>query len=159
MFHNFSNYDCHLFFTTLIDEKSDNVPLHVIPKTNEEYISISYGFIRFIYSYRFLSSSLDRLVKTVDELTLLKREYPDNWGLLSKKLAYPYESFKYFDDYDLPVRDLVKGDYFSKLKNGYPEDSEIQRTNEIIDTFNGKTGKELSELYLRTDVCSPSRCV
>ena len=38
MFHNFSNYDCHLFFKTLIDKKSDNVPFHVIPKTNEEYI-------------------------------------------------------------------------------------------------------------------------
>ena len=152
MFHNFSNYDCHLFFKTLIDKKSDSVPLHVIPKTNEEYISISYGCIRFIDSYRFLSSSLDVLVKTVDELTILKREIPDNWDLLSKKLAYPYEYFKTLDDYDLSVTNLVKEDYLSKLKNGYPEDSVIHRTNEIIETFKGKTGKELTELYLKTDV-------
>ena len=152
VFHNFSNYDCHLFFKTLIDKKSDNVPLHVIPKTNEEYISISYGCIRFIDSYRFLSSSLDGLVKTVDELTILKREFPDNWELLSKKLAYPYEYFKSLDDYQLSVKDLVKEDYFSRLKNGYPQDSEIQRTNEIIETFKIKTGKELTELYLKTDV-------
>ena len=152
MFHNFSNYDCHLFFKTLIDKKSDNVPLHVIPKTNEEYISLSYGCIRFIDSYRFLSSSLDGLVKTVDELTILRREFPDNWELLSKKLAYPYEYFKSLDDYDLPISNLVSDDYFSKLKNGYPQDSEIQRTNEIIETFKIKTGKELTELYLKTDV-------
>ena len=51
-------------------------------------ISISYGCIKFIDSYRFLSSSLNGLVKTVDELTFLKREFPDNWELLNKKLGY-----------------------------------------------------------------------
>ena len=42
LFHNFSNYDCHLFFKTLIDKKPDNINLSVIPKTNEEYISVNY---------------------------------------------------------------------------------------------------------------------
>ena len=51
-------------------------------------ISISYDCIKFIDSYRFLSSSLNGLVKTVDELTFLKREFPDKWELLNKKLAY-----------------------------------------------------------------------
>ena len=37
----------------------------IIPKTNEEYISVTYGCIRFSNSYRFLSSSLDSLVKTL----------------------------------------------------------------------------------------------
>ena len=36
-----------------------------MPKTNEEYISVTYGCIRFIDSYRFLSSGLDSLVKTL----------------------------------------------------------------------------------------------
>ena len=36
----------------------------MIPETNEEYISVTYGCINFIDSYRFLSSSLDSLVKT-----------------------------------------------------------------------------------------------
>ena len=67
-------------------------------------------------------------------------------------MAYPYEYFKSLDDYDLSVFNLLKEDYFSKLKNGYPEDSEIQRTNKIIETFKIKTGKELTELYLKTDV-------
>ena len=63
--HNFSNYDCHLFFKTLVDKKKDKVEFKVIPKTNEEYISIRYGCVRFIDSYRFLSSSLDKLVETL----------------------------------------------------------------------------------------------
>ena len=38
------------------------------------------------------------------------------------------------------------------MKNGYPENSEIQRTKIIIETFNIKTRRELTELYLKTDV-------
>ena len=36
IFHNFSNYDCHMFFKKLVDKKKDNVDFEIIPKTNEE---------------------------------------------------------------------------------------------------------------------------
>ena len=51
--HSFSNYDCHLFFKKLVDKNYDKVEFKIIPKTNEEYISIRYGCVRFIDSYRF----------------------------------------------------------------------------------------------------------
>ena len=38
--HNFSSFDCHLFFKTLVDKKKDKVNFKIIPKTNEEYFSI-----------------------------------------------------------------------------------------------------------------------
>ena len=44
--------------------KKDKIKIDFIPKTNEEYMSIRYGCIRSIDSYRFLSSSLGSLVKT-----------------------------------------------------------------------------------------------
>ena len=66
-FHNYSNYDCHVFFKRLVDLKNDEVKFKIIPKTNEEYISVTYGCIRFIDSYRSLSESLDKLVKNLDE--------------------------------------------------------------------------------------------
>ena len=65
VFHNFSNYDCHMFFKKLVDKKNDKAKFDIIPKTNEEYISVTYGCIRFINSYRFLSISLESLVKTI----------------------------------------------------------------------------------------------
>ena len=37
--HNFSNYDCHMFFKKLVDKKNDKVDFDIIPRTNEEYIS------------------------------------------------------------------------------------------------------------------------
>ena len=60
--HKFSNYNCHMFFEKLVDKKNDKVKFDITPKTNEEYISVTYGCIKFIDSYRFLSSSLDSLV-------------------------------------------------------------------------------------------------
>ena len=62
-FHNFSNYDCHMFFKRLIDLKKGEIKSKIIPKTNEEYFTVKYGCIRFFDSYRFLSESLDNLVK------------------------------------------------------------------------------------------------
>ena len=59
VFHNFSSYDCHLFFKKLIDEKNDKIKFDMIPKTNEEYIWVTIVSIRFFDSYGFLSSSLD----------------------------------------------------------------------------------------------------
>ena len=64
-FHYFSNYDCHMFCKRLVNKKKDKVDFEIIPKTNKEYISVTYGCIRFIDSYRFLSSGLDSLVKTL----------------------------------------------------------------------------------------------
>ena len=64
IFHNFSNYDCHMFFKKLVDKKKDKVNFHIIPKIIEQYISITYGCIRFIHSYRFLSDGSGKLFKT-----------------------------------------------------------------------------------------------
>ena len=63
IFHNFSSFDCHPIFKKLVDKKNDEVNLEIIPKTNEEYISVIYGCIRFIDCYRILSSSLDKILK------------------------------------------------------------------------------------------------
>ena len=153
-FHNFSNYVCHTFFKRLVDLKKDKVKFKIIPKTNEEYISVKNGCIRFFDSYRFLSESLDNLVKNLDEddFEILKKEFPDKWQYLNKKLAYPYEYFNSIDDYNKPVDNLKKEDFFSKLKIYYPNHDEIERTIEIIKLFNIKNGQELTKLYCKSDV-------
>ena len=173
IFHNFSNYDCHMFFKKLVDKKNDKVKFDIIPKTKEEYISVTYGCIRFIDSYRFSKSGLDSLVKTLvdnshktmrnlkkeivdndelfniideiieedktikdvkkdypneiknleetlliylggNDLEILKTGFPDKWKYLTKKLAYPYEHFNSIEDYQKPVENLKKEDFFNK---------------------------------------------
>ena len=83
IFQNFSIYDCQIFCEKLVDKKNDKVKFDIIPKTNEEYSSVTYGCIRFFDSYRFLSSSLDSLRKTLDNnnqktLTNVEKEIVDN---------------------------------------------------------------------------------
>ena len=200
-----------MFFKKLVDKKKDKVDFDIIPKTNEEYIFVTYAGIRFIDSYRFLSSGLDSLVKTLvdsghkklknlkkenvdndeildivnkiveddkiiedlkrdypnkiikleeallnymgeNDLKILKTGFPDKWKYLSKELAYPYEYFNSIDDYQKPVDNLEKKDFFSKLKNKCPDDEEIERTMDFNKRFNIKNGEELTEIYLKSDV-------
>ena len=143
-----------IFFKRLIDLKKDKVKFKILPKTNEEYISVKYECIRFIDSYRFLSESLYKLVKNLDEddFKILKKESSDKWQYLNKKLAYPYEFFNSIDDYKKPVDNLEKENFFNKLKNDYLDDDEIERTKEIIKLFNIKDREELTRLYCKSDV-------
>ena len=67
-------------------------------------------------------------------------------------MAYPYDCFNSIDDYQKPVDNLKKEDFFSKLRNGYPDDEEIERTKEINKKFNIKNGEELTEIYLKSDI-------
>ena len=115
-----------MFFKRLLNLKKGKVEFKIIPKTNEECISINYGCIIFIDSHRFLSESLDKLVKYLDEddFKILKKEFPDKWQYLNKKLACPYQIFNSIHDYQKPDDNLKKEDFFSKLKNKFPDDDE-----------------------------------
>jgi len=68
--HKLSSYDCHLFITKLRGE------IKCIPSTEEKYISFNNILkfkdgksfdMRFIDSFRFMSSSLNDLVKNLGE--------------------------------------------------------------------------------------------
>ena len=61
VFHSFSNYDCHFFLKELVDKKMDKLKFKILPKTDEKYFSVKNRCVRFIDSYRLLSSNLDSL--------------------------------------------------------------------------------------------------
>ena len=67
-----------------------------------------------------------------NNLKSLKTEIPDKWNYLTRELAYPYEFFNCIDDYQKPVNNLKKEDFFIKPKNDYRDDEEIERTKEKI---------------------------
>ena len=68
--------------------------------------------MRFLDSYRFLSSSLDKLVKSLDNFPIMKLEGMSD-DLLKTKLAYPYEKFN-LDNFQEPLN-LTKEDYWSTM--------------------------------------------
>ena len=54
-----------MFLKKLVDKINDSLEFNFIDKTDQEYISVRYGCIRFRGNYRFLSRSLVSLVKTL----------------------------------------------------------------------------------------------
>ena len=97
----------------MVDLKNDKLKIDIIPKIDEEYISVTYGCIRFIDSYRFSSSSLDSLVQILVDIsnkTLkdLKEEINDNDQILS--------IVNEIIEDDETIKDLKK-DYPDKIKN------------------------------------------
>ena len=132
VFHNFSNYDCHMFFKKLVDKKKDKVDFEIIPKTNEEYMSVTYGCIRFVDSYRFLSSSLDSLVKTLVDnsnktLEVFEEEIVDNDEIL--KIVNEIKM--------LITEDKYKNDSIKDLRKDYPD--KIKELEEAILNYMGET--------------------
>ena len=95
-FHIFSEYDCHLFFGTLVDKKNNKVKFEITPKTKEEYISVTYGCRRFKESYRFLTSSLDELAKTMheDDFKLMKKRISWKMGVSKHNIIVPLGRFQ-----------------------------------------------------------------
>ena len=157
LYHNFSKYDCHMFFNELINSKVDTNNISVIPKTNEEYVSVNYSCVKFLDSMRFQTASLEKLTESLKDCDYihLKKHFPNHWMLLKNKLAYPYEFYKTLEDYEKPIDNLLQAGeeaYFSKTKNKIPDQVEIDRTNEIIKLFNIRNGRELTELYCKADV-------
>ena len=149
-FHNFSGYDCHLIFEELLTEAyNQNYNPTIIPKSLENNVSVQVGCLRFLDSYRFLSSSLDKLVKSLDNFPIMKLEGMSD-DLFKKKLAYPYEYLN-LDNFQEPLN-LTKEDYWSTLTQSYPSDDDIKRTQEIINKNKNENGRELTMLYLKMDV-------
>ena len=98
-----------MFFKKLVEKKNDKVKFDIIPKTNEEYISVTYGCIRFIDNYRFLSSSLDSLVKRL----------VDNSNKTLKKLK---EEIVEIDEILNNVNEIIEEDKSIKdIKKYYPD--------------------------------------
>ena len=125
-----------MFFKKLVDKKNDKVKFDIIPKTNEEYISVTYGCIRFIDSHRFLSSGLDSLVKTLVDnshqtLKNLKEEIVNN-DEISNIINKIVEDDRTIDDLkkDYPeeiknleeaLLDYMGGNDLKILKTGFPD--------------------------------------
>ena len=60
VFHNLKGYDSHLIMQKKIHKAKDNITC--IPNNTEKYISFSVEQLKFLDSFQFMASSLERLV-------------------------------------------------------------------------------------------------
>ena len=169
VFHNLARYDAHLFIRELAKYTTD---IGVIAKSIEDYISFSIKVkvdkyvdkngeekdkeieLRFIDSFKFMSSSLDSLVNN------LARGGHKFWGfekfnnsqheLLIKKGIYPYEYMDNWDKFnhsELPSKDK----FYSKLNMSGVSDKDYDHAKSVWNEFHIKNMGEYHDLYLLTD--------
>ena len=154
LFHNFFGYDCHLIFEKLINMATKkNIKMNendIIVKSSEIYISVKIRCLKFLDSYRFLDKSLDKLSTTLKSFPSLDANGMED-DLFKRKLAYPYEKRKTIESFYKPLK-LGREDYFSTLKQSYPDFEEKIRTQAIIVKNKITNLKELTMLYLKNDV-------
>ena len=170
VFHNLSGYDSHLFIKNLGFTSGS---IDCIPNNEEKYISFTKNIkvgeykdkktgevkninfkIRFIDSFKFMSTSLEALVNNLPEESFysLKREYgEDKLKILKRKGVYPYEymnSEERFNETKLPPKEA----FYSRLSEEGITNDDYKHALNVWDVFNMKTFKDYHELYNETDV-------
>ena len=169
IFHNLQGYDSHLFIKQLAKVSGD---LTCIPSTEEKYISFSKKIvvdhyfskkmgkllpkkfeIRFIDSFKFLSTSLNDLVSNLQpsDFKNLNRVIKDNSSLLARKGVYPYDyvtSINKLKETKLPSKE----NFYSKLYDQEISEEDYQHALKVWDTFDCQTLQDYHDLYLTSDV-------
>ena len=113
-----------------------------------------YHKIRFIDSFKFMSTSLDNLVNNLPEEAFnnLKRYYTgDKLSLVMRKGVYPYEymdSLELFKENKLPPRES----FYSRLTSEHISDEDYQHAQKVWRMFRMKTLQDYHSLYNETDV-------
>ena len=169
VFHNLQGYDSHRFIKQLAKLKEE---LSCIPSTEEKYISFSKKMkvreynsrkngatlpikfeIRFIDSFKFLQTSLAKLVSNLKptDFKNVNTYFKENTSLLTRKGFYPYDyvsSIDILQETKLPSKDL----FYSKLYNENISEENYKHAIKVWGSFNYKTIKDYHYIYLKSDV-------
>ena len=170
VFHNLLGYDAHLFIKELGKNSRD---MEVIAKNKEDYISFSVDVtvdkyvdkegnekeklteLRFIDSFKFMSSSLYSLTKNLvsgGKQLFGFEDYSElQYELLIRKGIYPYEyvsSWDRFEETQLPPIEA----FYSKLNMSSISSNDYQHAQRVWREFRIHNLGNYHDLYLRTDV-------
>ena len=158
--HNLSNYDSHFIVREL---GFDEHKIHVICNTEEKYISFSKFVpsqfvkkqrmeLRFVDSFRFMSSSLQKLASNLPEHKFYetKKEFGSKFNLMCKKGVFPYD---YITSYNILLQNELplKHDFFNRLNNEHISDEDYEHACAVWKEFNIQSLGEYSDLYLKSD--------
>ena len=170
MFHNLSGYDAHLLIRELGGHTSD---MEVIAKNKEGYISFSIKVpvdsyidkngeekdklieLRFIDSFKFMSSSLDSLTKNLvrggKKLFGFENYSELQYGLLTRKRVYPYEYINSWDRFEETQLPPISA-FYSNLNMSSISEEDYQHAQRVWKEFGFHNLGDYHDLFLRTDV-------
>ena len=157
VFHNFSQYDAH-FIIREVAKHSQR--LSVIPLTAEKYISLTQYIpncktnLRYIDSYRFMASSLEKLVSYLTDYPITRKVMShlsdEQFSALTRKGVFCDEyvtSMDKLEDTCLPPKKA----FYSHLTGAGISDSDYAYAQHVWTLFNLKTLGEYADLYLKLD--------
>ncbi|XP_063537662.1 uncharacterized protein LOC134747016 isoform X1 [Cydia strobilella] len=159
-FHNLSGYDAHLFMKKLGVARGT---MKLVAKTKENYVSFTkfipieddFFQLRFVDSFKFLGTSLEKLVNTMkrEDFVHLRRFFPksNQFQLLTRKGVYPYEYMNDWERYNEQCLPPEKC-FYSSLSNENVSHEDYEHACLVWKEFNIENLGEYTDLYLKTDV-------
>ena len=163
VFHNLTGYDSHLIIKEIATSPNFEGRVGLIPDNKEKYISFikyikgSDINFRFIDSFRFLPTSLDKLSSYLVDHPIVHQEFlkdgyeMDKIQLLKRKGVYPYEFTSSFESLKTTKLPLIEKFYSSLNENNISTEDYIH-AQLVWDTFQIQDLGQYSDLYLKTDV-------
>ncbi|XP_020294835.1 uncharacterized protein LOC109860268 [Pseudomyrmex gracilis] len=168
VFYNLSGYDAHFIIKDVATAFEGKI--NVLPVTKETYISFTKYVnsmrdedkqrcvqLQFIDSYKFLSTSLEKLASYLDKskLRVTQTEFRDlstkDFELLTRKSVFPYE-YVHSVDKLLETSLLLRKAFYSLLTGETVTESEYAHATNVWQRFNIENLRSYSNLYLKTDV-------
>ncbi|KYN22020.1 hypothetical protein ALC57_05591 [Trachymyrmex cornetzi] len=163
------SYDAHFIIKNIANSFAGRVDL--LPITKEKYISFmkhvkdtvnfkrgtDYLKLRFVDSFKFLNTSLEKLVSYLNKskLKIIRSEFSnldvEDFDLLTRKGVFPYEYIDSVDNLNetsLSPREL----FYSSLTDETASDDDYQHATNVWRRFCIETLGDYSDLYLKTDV-------
>lgn len=162
IFHGASNYDFHFIFEKICDRK-DVAKIDAIAQNNEKFIALYLTIknsgnnnfqVRIIDSFRFMSSSLENITKTLPKTEFHHLEqqfkYHPSCDLLKMKNFYPYE---YMDSYEKLNETCLPpiSSFYSTLTNSQISEENYEHAQKVWRVFGCKTLLDFTLLYLKVD--------
>ena len=164
IFHNLEGYDSHLFIKNLGVTEGN---IKCIPKNEEKYTSFTKNIVvdkpktfcntkclRFIDSFKFMPSSLGKLVDNLDRdkfHNTSKYFQGEKLNLVLRKGVYSYDyvdCLEKLDETKLPPKEA----FYSKLNDEDISHEDYEHAQKVWKVFGMKTMRDYHDLYLKTDV-------
>lgn len=133
----------------------------LIPLNKEKYISFTKHIenseikLKFIDSFKFMNSSLEKLAKNMNDLEIVKKGFPNidpsKLDLICRKQVYPYE---YMDSRVKLLEEQLpsKLHFYSSLSGEHITDEDYEHAQKVWQEFECQNLKDYTLLYMELDV-------
>jgi len=155
VFHNLRGYDGHFIIQNI--SKRAKTQVRVIAQSFEKYMSFEYNNIKFIDSFMFMSSSIEKLTESLktdgklnDNFKFTKQHFGEHAELMCRKGVYPYS---YVQNHDVFEKGLPpKEAFYNDLTKSHIKQEEYEHAVNVYKTMGCKNFGDYHDLYLKSDV-------